>query len=297
MAAPADQPLPVAAELNPHRAAAHHQPIGVFDSGLGGLSVLRHLLKELPQEQFVYVADSGRAPYGGKSSAQILQFSRQITQMLIVEHKCKLIVMACNTATAASAKTLRTELPATPIIGMEPAVKPAAAATRSGRVGVMATAGTLSSAKYAALLRNYGQGLSLCDDSCVGLVSLIESGQLQGQVLRQRLQEIIDPMRAAGVDTIVLGCTHFPLIEEEIRAVAGADIAIIDPAPAVARYTREVLRKRNLTAPSASPRRHLLLTSGDIDAFRQNLQRLLPDAAYDVQAWLPQEHSHQAGAA
>ena len=251
---------------DPPPASDDRRAIGVFDSGIGGLSVLRHLRRQLPRERFVYIADSARAPYGGRPADEIVAFSREIVARLVDEYDCKLVVVACNTATAAAAKTLRAERPDLPIVGMEPAVKPAAAATRSGHVGVMATAGTLSSAKYAALLRTHGQGLHLHDDPCVGLVALIEAGHLDGPVLRQRLREIIHPMRARGVDTIVLGCTHFPLIETAIREVAGPDVTIVDPAPAVARYVGEVLRKRNLARASEPTGPHFLLSSGTTDA-------------------------------
>ncbi len=247
-------------------------PIGVFDSGLGGLSVLRHLVRDLPNESFVYVADSARAPYGARSSDEVRAFSEQIVTWLVEEQGCKLIVVACNTATAAAAKTLRAQRPDTPIIGMEPAVKPAARATCTGVVGVMATAGTIASEKYAALLHEYGEGLTLIEDPCVGLVQLIEDGHLDGGVLRQRLVDIITPMKAQRVDTLVLGCTHFPLVEAAIREVAGPGITVIDPAPAVARQVGRVLRERELNGEARASVQ--LFTTGDLGAFRQNVGRV-----------------------
>lgn len=254
----------------PH--SPHPAPIGVFDSGLGGLSVLRHLVRDLPRESFVYVADSARAPYGARSVAEVTAFSEEIVAWLVEERGCKMVVMACNTATAASAKTLRARRPDTPIIGMEPAVKPAARATRTGIVGVMATAGTIASEKYAALLRAYGEGLTVVEDPCVGLVQLIEDGHLDDELLRQRLREIIAPMRAQGVDTLVLGCTHFPLVEGVIRDIASPDVTVIDPAPAVARQAGRVLRERALASDGEQSIR--LYTTGDLEAFRQNVQQI-----------------------
>ncbi len=239
--------------------AQHDGPIGVFDSGLGGLSVLRHLVRDLPRESFVYVADSARAPYGARSAAEVTAFSEEIVTWLVERQGCKLIVVACNTATAASAKTLRTRFPAVPVVGMEPAVKPAARATRTGVVGVMATAGTIASEKYAALLRAYGEGLTLVEDPCVGLVQLIEDGHLDDELLRQRLRDIIAPMLAQQVDTIVLGCTHFPLVEASIREIAGPDV----------------------TVAADGEQRVELFTTGDVGAFRQNVGRVL-GAGFDA---------------
>ena len=254
-----------------HDLPADSRPIGVFDSGIGGFSVLRPLTVALPNESFVYVADSANAPYGGRTSAEVTELSEAILQFLLDAHNCKLVVIACNTATAASAKTLRARYPDVPIVGMEPAVKPAARATRTGIVGVMATAGTIASEKYGALLAAHGDGLTLVEDPCVGLVRLIEAGDPGDDRLLDRLRAIIEPMRDAGVDTIVLGCTHFPLVEREIAAIAGPGIRIIDPAPAVVRRVQSVLRERQLeAAPEAIPQLQLF-TTGDKDAFRQNV--------------------------
>ena len=271
------------------------RPIGVFDSGLGGLSVLRCLREALPGEAFVYVADSARAPYGDRPVAEVLGYSREIVDYLVGEAGCKAVVMACNTATAAAAETLRAERPGVPIVGMEPAVKPAAAATRTGVIGVMATAGTIASDKYAALLSQHGDGARVLEDPCVGLVRLIEAGHLDDEVLRARLREIVPPMVAAGADAIVLGCTHFPLVIDEIRALAGPQVVVIDPAPAVARQVGRVLRESDPGALGSDDLRDSsptlrLLTSGDVRAFRQNVRRVLGERVLTegegvVEAW------------
>lgn len=254
----------------------HQPPVGVFDSGLGGLSVLRHLPAALPGVPLVYLADSARAPYGGRPPEEITRFSLDIVERLTRDYGCRAVVVACNTATAAAIGVLRKRHPDVPIVGMEPAVKPAARATRSGVVGVMATAGTIGSEKYADLLSRHGTGVRVVEDPCVGLVELIESGVRDGAELVCRLGEIILPMRGAGVDTIVLGCTHFPLVATAIAAVAGAGVTLIDPAPAV---VREVVRRIGalelegdaLSGPIT------FVTSGDEGAFRQNLQVLVPE--------------------
>lgn len=247
-------------------------PIGIFDSGLGGLSVLRLLPALLPAERFVYVADSGRAPYGHQSKDQIITYSKEIARYLIEECQCKAIVIACNTATAAAAKVLRATYPDIPFIGMEPAVKPAAKATKSGKVGVMATAGTIGSEKYAELLGQFGRDIEVIEDPCEGLVALIESGDFSSVRLSAKLASIVQPMLLQEVDTLVLGCTHFPLIAEAIAETAGNAVTLIDPAPAVARQLVRVLEAQQLKADTSDPllnnRTHTLLTSGDLSRLK-----------------------------
>jgi len=259
-----------------------YHPIGIFDSGLGGLSVFRLLPALLPAERFVYVADSGRAPYGPRPKAEIVAFSEQIVEYLVEVEKCKAIVIACNTATAAAAEVLRKRYPTVPIIGMEPAVKPAAQATISGKVGVMATAGTFGSEKYAELMSQYGRDIEVVEDPCIGLVSLIEEGELSSPRLSAKLETIVKPMLSAGVDTIVLGCTHFPLIEDSIGKIAGLQVKLIDPAPSVAKQLIRVLESAELRADSTDAllleRTHSVLTSGDLARLSQVL-----DAVMDVE--------------
>ena len=252
------------------------RPVGVFDSGLGGLSVLRHLPAALPGVPLVYFADTARAPYGQRTAADIAAFSEEIAGVLVDDYGCGALVVACNTATAAAIEVLRKRYPALPVIGMEPAVKPAARATRTGVVGVMATAGTIGSEKYAELLGRHGRDVRVVADPCEGLVELIEAGERDGAELVGRLGEIILPMRGAGADVIVLGCTHFPLVAPAIAAVAGAAVTLVDPAPAV---VRQVVRRVPLPpAPAgAAPAPVTFLTSGDVGAFRQNLRRLVPE--------------------
>jgi glutamate racemase len=207
--------------------------IGVFDSGVGGLSVLHHIRQTLPDERLIYVADSGHVPYGDKSSAYIEQRSLALARFL-VEQGADAIVIACNTATAAAAATLRSRF-AIPIVGMEPAVKPAAAATKSGVVGVLATTGTLESARFAALLERYGEEVEIVTQGCPGLVEQVERGDLAGPDTRALIERYTAPLLARGADTLILGCTHYPFLAALIREVVGPEVILIDTGEAVAR--------------------------------------------------------------
>ena len=172
------------------------QPIGIFDSGVGGLSVWRHIRQQLPQEQLLYYADQGHVPYGPRPAAEILTFARQITDFLLA-HNAKLIVIACNTATAAALKQLRLDYPAVPFVGMEPAVKPGAQLTRSGVVAVLARAGTFQSQQYASLMERFGRGITLLEDPCLGLVEQIETGATASAATRALLADIVIASRDA----------------------------------------------------------------------------------------------------
>jgi len=207
--------------------------IGVFDSGVGGLSVLHHIRQTLPHERLIYVADSGHVPYGDKSPIYIEQRARNLTRFLI-EQGAEAIVIACNTATAAAAASLRSQFNL-PIIGMEPAVKPAVAATRSGVVGVLATVGTLESARFAALLERYGDEVEIVTQGCPGLVEQVEKGELHSATTRDLIERYTAPLRARGADTLILGCTHYPFLAPLIRKLVGDDITLIDTGIAVAR--------------------------------------------------------------
>ena len=248
-------------------------PIGVMDSGVGGLSVLRHLRQLLPSESTLYFADQHHIPYGPRPPEQVRDFTAVITHFLL-RHKAKLIVVACNTATAAALDYLRQTFPAVPFVGMEPAVKPAALTTRSGKVGVLATPSTLNSNRYAALMARFAAGIEVHEDPCVGLVQLIEAGALDTLETRDLLRRVIDPMLAAGVDTLVLGCTHYPFVSPLLQELAGEQVTIIDPAPAVARQTRYVLQQRGLSAPEHSRDTLRCFTSGDARQF-DDLAQLL----------------------
>jgi glutamate racemase len=214
--------------------------IGVFDSGVGGLSVLRHVRAVLPHERLIYVADSGHVPYGDKPTSYIEQRSRAISRFLI-EQGADAIVIACNTATAAAAATLRAEF-ALPIVAMEPAVKPAVTATKRRVVGVLATVGTLQSARFAALLEKHAGDVEIVTQGCPGLVEQVERGELSGPETRALVERYVAPLLERGADTIILGCTHYPFLEPTIREVAGTGIALIDTGAAVARQLQRRLQ-------------------------------------------------------
>ncbi|MDH4217111.1 MAG: glutamate racemase [Gallionella sp.] len=234
--------------------------IGVFDSGVGGLSVLHHIRRTLPDAHLVYVADSGHVPYGDKSADYIKQRSRILTRFLISQG-AEAIVIACNTATATAIASLRDEF-SLPIIGMEPAVKPAVTASRSGVVGVLATVGTLESARFAALLEKYAGNVEIVTQGCPGLVERIELGDLAGPETRALVERYTSPLLARGADTLILGCTHYPFLAPLISEVVGAGIVLIDTGAAVARQLqRRILAE--LPEPVSGDAAVRFYTSGD----------------------------------
>ena len=222
-------------------------PIGVFDSGVGGLSVLAEIQRLLPHESLLYVADCGNIPYGEKTP-EFIQQRCSVMADFFHHQGAKALVLACNTATVAGVSDLRRDYPEWPIVGMEPAVKPAAAATRSGVVGVLATTGTLQSAKFAALLDRFATDVRVITQPCPGLVELIENGDLHSPALRQLLEGYVGPLLGAGADTIILGCTHYPFLKPLLKQMIPDDISLIDTGAAVARQLQRLLAERELLA-------------------------------------------------
>lgn len=212
--------------------------IGVLDSGLGGISVLQEIHRRLPAASLVYVADSAWVPYGSREERFIQQRARSLSQF-VLEHGADMIVIACNTATAAAVPLLRETLPV-PVVGMEPAVKPATAATRSGKVGVLATVGTLQSARFAALLDKFGGDIEVLTRACPGLVEQVEAADLDGPRTRVLVEQYLAPLLRAGADTLVLGCTHFSFLRPLIERVAGPGVQVIDTGEAVARRVEQM---------------------------------------------------------
>jgi glutamate racemase len=220
------------------------RPVGVFDSGIGGLSVLRALRAELPHQSFVYVADSGHAPYGERDGGHVIARSQALTRHLRRTHNIQALVVACNTATAAAIHLLREEHPDLPIVGLEPALKPAALASRNGRVGVLATRGTLGSAKFQSLHQSVADQATFVLRACDGLADAIEHQDLAR--IEALAHEHVSALGACGsaageIDTVVLGCTHYPLIEPLLRSLLGPDVVLIESGAPVARQTRRVL--------------------------------------------------------
>jgi len=221
-------------------------PIGVFDSGVGGLSVLHEIRRELPHEDLLYVADSGHAPYGDKPGHHIEARSLAVSEFLLAQG-AKAIVVACNTATSTAVATLRARYPV-PVIAIEPAVKPAAASSRSGVVGILATSRTLGSDSFARLSARFGTSVDIVAQACPGLVERVEAGDLSGAETRALLTRYLAPLLERAADTIVLGCTHYPFLAPLIRELTGPSVSIIDPAAAVARELRRRLGEAGLLA-------------------------------------------------
>ncbi len=222
----------------------NNHPIGLFDSGVGGISVLREVQRLLPRERLIYYADSGHCPYGGKPREEIIARACAITEFLLAQG-AKLIVVACNTATIAAVEHLRATYPV-PFVGMEPAVKPAVAHTRSGVVGVLATGAALAGEKFHNLVAKHAQGVRMITQPCPGLVECVERGDLDGHVPRRLVAQYTEPLLSAGADTLVLGCTHYPFLRPLIAEIVGPKIALLDTGEAVARQTRRVLEREQL---------------------------------------------------
>ena len=246
--------------------------IGVFDSGVGGLSLLREVRRELPHEDLIYVADSGHAPYGDKSVDVIRQRSAVIVDFLVARG-AKAVVVACNTATSVAVDALRRTW-TIPIVAIEPAVKPAAAATRSGVVGVLATSQTIASPRFARLTDVFADGVEIIAQPCPGLVEQIEKGDLSGAATRVLIDAYVRPLVERGADTLVLGCTHYPFVAELIADVAGAHVAIVDPAAAVARELRRRLEEGSLLTDRTGSGGLSIWSSGSTEALAVLLERL-----------------------
>lgn len=249
-------------------------PIGVFDSGVGGLSVLREIRRELPHEHIIYFGDQAHVPYGSKSLLEVRQLSENATRYLLGK-SAKLIVVACNTASAAALHYLRETFSDTQFVGMEPAVKPAAEHTHTGKVGVLATPATFQGELYASVVERFAQGVTLYQDTLPGLVDQIEAGRLKGKKTREILENALKPMLAEGIDTVVLGCTHYPFVIPLIQEIVGPEVKVIDPAPAVARQVRRVLERDGLLSLGDEPGRVEYETSGDPLKFMKMARRLL----------------------
>jgi glutamate racemase len=282
--------------MNPHT-----QPIGVFDSGIGGLSVLKALRHELPHERFVYLADNAHAPYGEKSEAFVRQRTLAIAQHLRTQHHIKALVVACNTATAAAIHELRGDHPSLPLVGVEPALKPALALSHTGRIGVIATQGTVGSEKFARLLASVCNEATFVVQACPGLALAIEQSTLPAQAppAQQQIDHLLQTYTQAmgrfgagpgEIDTLVLGCTHYVFVESALQALLGPQVRLVSTGGPVARQTRRLLASSQLLHPedSAEPlKAPLLLTTGDLEALQAAAQRWLdlgPDTCQAVPA-------------
>lgn len=273
----------------------HNRPIGVFDSGVGGLSVLRTMRQLMPEEPVIYFGDQGHVPYGPRPIQQVRDFSEAITRFLL-DQGAKLIVVACNTASAAALHYLREKFPDVSFVGMEPAVKPAAEHTQSGVVGVLATPATFQGALYASVLERFANGVRVMQHTCPGLVGQIEKGDLDGEETRAILEDALRPMLDGGIDTVVLGCTHYPFVIPLIEEIVGESVRVIDPAPAVAKQAKRLLEANGMKRPPGGQAAVHFYTSGEVDSLVSVLPKLLGESGpvYPV-TWLDDHHLEFVG--
>jgi glutamate racemase len=250
-----------------------YNPIGIFDSGAGGLSVLKAIRQKYPQENLLYLADQAHVPYGQRTLEEVRLFSESITRYFLVQ-EAKMIVVACNTASAAALHHLRQVFPDVPFVGMEPAVKPAAEQTRSGVVGVLATPATFQGELYTSVVERFAANVNIMQDTCPGLVEQIEFGNFKGGETERILQEALDPMLAAGIDTVVLGCTHYPFVIPQIKEIIRHGVRVIDPAPAIARQVGRLLDRYQIHTSGKQIGQIRYLTTGNPMALKQFLEKV-----------------------
>jgi len=245
------------------------QPIGIFDSGVGGTSIWKEINLRLPNEHTLYLADSFNAPYGNKSKSEIIDLSIKNTQFLL-DHNCKLIVVACNTATTNAIKILR-DTYQVPIIGIEPAIKPAALNTKTKAIGILATKGTLSSELFYKTTDLYGNGINVIERIGEGIVQLIEKGDTHSEAMRALLKHYLQPMIAANIDHLVLGCTHYPYLVELLTELLPKHVKIIDSGEAVARQTKAILKQNDLLNTETCNPENKFYTNGTTTVMSQLL--------------------------
>lgn len=259
------------------------RPIGMLDSGVGGLSILREVRRLLPAQDVIFFADQAHVPYGPRSLEEVRAFSQAIACFLI-DQGAKLIVVACNTASAAALLQLRQTFPAVPFVGMEPAVKPAAEATRSRAVGVLATPATFQGKLFASVVERFAGGVRVLQQTLPGLVERIEAGDLDGPATRRIVEHAVRALIDQGADTLVLACTHYPFVIPLISQTAGPDVRVIDPSPAIARQAARMLAARGQQASAERPGAVVLVTSGDPRRLEHMAASLIGEQAPGFQA-------------
>ena len=248
-------------------------PIGLFDSGVGGLSVLHAIRTLLPRENLLYFADQGHVPYGPRPIEEVRAFSETITRWLLAQG-AKMIVIPCNTASAAALHHLRKTFPDIPFVGMEPAVKPAAEQTQTSVVGVLATPVTFQGELYASVVERFAQSVTVLQHTCPGLVAQVEQGAVAAPETRQILEDALHPMLAQNLDTIVLGCTHYPFVIPLIQQITGSNVRVIDPSPAIARQVRRLLPSP-VVQPNGGEGKVRFITTGNVQQFQNTIRKLL----------------------
>jgi glutamate racemase len=261
------------------------RPIGMFDSGFGGLTVARALIDLLPAEHLVYIGDTGRYPYGPRPLEEVRGFAEQITETLVREHDVKLVIVACNTAAAAGLEELQAGVDV-PVVGViEPGVRSLARATHNGRVGVIGTVGTIGSGAYQQVMAELAPGLELTCAACPGFVEFVERGETRSDQVTVLAERLLAPVRDAKVDALLLGCTHYPYLARTISDVMGRDVVLVSSADETAFEVRRLLSGTALArSPDGDPARHRWLSSGDVAWFRQLGRQLLGPELDDAEA-------------
>jgi len=252
------------------------RPIGMFDSGFGGLTVARALFDLLPDEDVVYIGDTARYPYGPRPLHEVRRFARQLAWHLVKEHDVKLVVVACNTASAAALDDLAADLPVPLVEVIEPGARALVRATTSGRAGVIGTVGTISSGAYQRAVAATGASVELHAAACPGFVEFVERGETSGEQVTILAERLLAPVKAAGVDALLLGCTHYPYLARVISEVMGRDVVLVSSADETAFEVRRLLDERGLRRlPSGRPAQHRFYSSGDVQWFEDLGRRLL----------------------
>lgn len=262
------------------------RPIGMFDSGFGGLTVARAVIDLLPAEDVVYVGDTGRYPYGPRPLPEVREFAHQITSTLVEDHDVKLVVVACNTASAAALDDLRFAFDV-PIVGViNPGARALVSATRNGRVGVIGTVGTIASGAYQREVASLRAPVTLSCAACPGFVEFVERGDTRSEQVHVLAERLLEPLRRAGVDTLLLGCTHYPFLARTIGDVMGRDVVLVSSADETAFEVLGILRETGLGRRSAAKGEHRFISSGDVNVFRQLGTRLLgPELDVEVESY------------
>ncbi len=255
--------------------------IGVFDSGVGGISILKEIRRLLPGENLLYLADSAHCPYGTKPVPEIRARSLAVTAFL-VESGVKAVVVACNSASVAGLDQVREAYPQIPIVGVEPALKPAHGLTRNGRIGVLATSLTLKGDRFSVLVERFGADVQVYTQPAPGLVELVENGELDTPVVEELLHQYLDPLLKKQIDTLVLGCTHYPFLWGTIQKICGPNVTVIDTGLAVAKQTVRVLGQYRILNPEISGGKEAFYTSGDPAAVKEVIVKLWPYGAAEV---------------
>jgi len=266
------------------------RPIGMFDSGFGGLTVARAVIDLLPHEHLVYIGDTGRYPYGPRPQAEVREFARQLAWSLVKDFDVKAVVVACNTASAAAIDDLKAELPVPVIDVVEPGAKALTLATRTGEAGVIGTVGTIGSGAYdravAAAAADAGSTVHLTSAACPGFVEFVERGQTSGEEVTILAERLLAPVKDAGVDSLLLGCTHYPYLARVISDVMGPEVTLVSSADETAFATRDALTEAGLLRPvGGPPAEHRFLSSGDISWFADLGRRLLGPELRDAAGW------------